>query len=438
MVDPDERQEAIATRREETGRTERRWVKGEFREFPVYRVPVDLLVLNADNRRFSAERIKWEEQLGRKLDPLASEDDEASVISILLDKNQELVGNRIQGRPSKDTTALIADWLKRSQETALWIRPDGWVRNGNRRLAVLRRLALEQGSATGTFDWVEVIILDLDEVDDEDLFQMEAREQLTEGLKVRYTDINLLLTLREAAEREQIDWDDPESIAEVAQRIQDLVQNNSRYAEIQLWAIKYMDEFLDYVGQPGRYDFVDRQVERLRDIGKNMVWAEKEAPELALDLLEIQFNALQAGVPHGDMREIRKLAHNLPERFTEAAHEVREVVDRWREAGSQAEEEPDVPAEPEDEDDLDETDGPPPLPFPRTEVKKVLRIAIETRQESQRNDAEIAIRTATEKLRLVSPDRVIELVEQAGSERIAAAVQEIADWVAAVRERRPE
>ena len=89
----------------------------------------------------------------------------------------------------------------------------------------------------------------------------------------------MLLTLKEAAERAEIDWTDPQSISAVARRIQDLVQNDPRYAEVQLYAIKYMDAFLDqHVGQPGRYDLVMGQVERFRDIGKNMVWAEREMP----------------------------------------------------------------------------------------------------------------------------------------------------------------
>ena len=184
-MNPDERREAIAARHVEVRRAERKWAKGDFQNFPVYRVPVDLLVLNTDNRRFKAERIKWESELGRPLDPLASEDDEASVIGILLDRDHELLHGRVQGKPSKDTEALIADWRKRGQETPLWIRPDGWVINGNRRLAILKRLALQHGSATGIYDWVEVIMLDPREIADDDLFQMEAWEQLTEGYKLR-------------------------------------------------------------------------------------------------------------------------------------------------------------------------------------------------------------------------------------------------------------
>ena len=44
---------------------------------------------------------------------------------------------------------------------------------------------------------------------------MEQREQLTEDFKVRYTDINLLLALKDAAITRNIDWADAESIERV-------------------------------------------------------------------------------------------------------------------------------------------------------------------------------------------------------------------------------
>lgn len=50
-------------------RKHRLWVRNSWRACDVLEVPVDALVLNADNRRFRAERLWAEEQLGRSLDP---------------------------------------------------------------------------------------------------------------------------------------------------------------------------------------------------------------------------------------------------------------------------------------------------------------------------------------------------------------------------------
>jgi hypothetical protein len=104
-----ERENLIRTRKEVTDRVVRLWVKDEFKDFKVWRVPVDALLLNVDNRRFKAERTLMEEKLGHPLDPENSEDDERSVIAILLDTGLEPDGNIITGKPTKEFEALRED-----------------------------------------------------------------------------------------------------------------------------------------------------------------------------------------------------------------------------------------------------------------------------------------------------------------------------------------
>ena len=110
----------------------------------------------------------------------------------------------------------------------------------------------------------------LDDLDINELaiFEMEQREQLTEDYKVRYTDINLLLAIKAAAEDKEIDWYDDESILTVAGELQHVMRNNPSYAVVQLYAIKYMDAYLDDLGEAGRYDKLIGQIERFRDVGK--------------------------------------------------------------------------------------------------------------------------------------------------------------------------
>lgn len=432
LLNSDERTSAIESRKTPVDRTDRRWVRGEFTDFPIHRVPVEYLVLNADNRRFRAEKLRWEEELGRKLDPQASEVDERSIVSILLDDSQRIADDEVVGKPSKDAQALIADWKVRGQEQPLWIRPDGYVINGNRRLAALKRLALEHGSATGTFGYVEVIILGYDEIDDDEMFEMEAREQLTEGYKVRYGDLNVLLTLRDAADREDVNWTDDDSIDAVAGKIQDLVGSNASYAAVQLRAIRYMDEYLDYTAEPGLYQRMIGQVERFRDIGKNMQIAQREAPEQALDLLVLQFQAVQAGLKHLEIRELRKLMIEEPESFSTLVEEVQSTVD----AGPASEDMAQI------QDDLSEVEGdtgeedepPPPAPnFPQHEVLRSFQIAIESRQSRQRNDTESALRGAASRLEQVTPAKLADLMKSP-KQTIVTALAEVRAWVESVRD----
>lgn len=433
---PAERAAAIESRKEKVeGRGDRRWARGAFRVFDIFRVPVEYLVLNADNRRFRAERLRWEEELGRELDPIASEADERSIMSILLDDDCRIADDEVVGKESKESKALVSDWNVRGQEQPLWIRPDGYVINGNRRLAALKRLAVEHGTATGSYKYVEVIILALDDIDDDELFEMEAREQLTEGLKVRYGDLNLLLTLKEAAERQGVAWTDDASIEEVAAQIQDLVGNNPSYAAVQLRAIRYMDEYLEYTGEPGRYQRMIGQVERFRDIGKNMQVAQRESPESMLELLELQFQAVQAGAGHLDIRELRKLMIEEPDRFSELAREVQQTVEASTPADVAAPTEEEQEADPAFElDDPPEDPPAPPGPsFPRTPVKRSIELAIEARRSRRKNDAEAALRAAADRLSQVTPAKLAELLNDARPP-VVAALASIRTWVESVRD----
>ena len=115
-----------------------------------------------------------ETKLGHTFDPENCEDDEISVISILLDTGCDVDGNLVKGTSSKDYELLKADWLRRKQASPFWIRPDGTVRNGNRRLAMLMRLRNEGNAGT---ERVEAVVLNPgppENIDEHDLFEMGA------------------------------------------------------------------------------------------------------------------------------------------------------------------------------------------------------------------------------------------------------------------------
>ena len=146
----------------------------------------------------------------------------------------------VVGKAGKDYEALRQDWQRRKQESPFWIQADGTVRNGNRRLAMLRRLQRDEG-AEG-YQYVQAVVLDTLAINELGIFEMEQREQLTEDYKVRYTDINLLLAIKDAASDKEIDWDDPASILKVAGELQHVMRNDQSYALVQLYAVKYMKE----------------------------------------------------------------------------------------------------------------------------------------------------------------------------------------------------
>jgi hypothetical protein len=405
-VNAEERTQLIATRQQAASRPpERLWVRDQWREFPVVQVPVEALALNVDNRRFAAERTWAEEKLNRALDPENRTDDELILESILLDTAHEFDGDQLVGKPSKDYDALKKDWQRRHQESPLWIRPDGTVRNGNRRLAMLKRLQRQEGIEG--FEYVDVVILDSDDIDEVALFDMEQREQLTENLKVRYTDINLLLAIRAAAESRSIDWFDPGSIDRVAGELQHVIGNNKAYAAIQLNAIRYMDAYLDSSEQTGQYHKLIGQIERFRDVGKAMTKLEVDYEDDVPAMLRVLFAAIRAGSPHGDIRVLKNLFLHDRQRYEQLLAQVDGIEADWEETGADSLADPDVvdiaaaADEDEDEDALDEPPGPNVPNYPRDDIRDAIDNAIDGFGASMTDDVAKTLRQILNRLEVV-------------------------------------
>jgi hypothetical protein len=371
----DQRRRMIADRKETI---ERLWCKDDWQLFDVFRVPAEALLLNVDNRRFAAERKLMEEKLGHPLDPENATDDETSVISILLDTSLDVDGNKVVGQGSKGYEALKSDWQRRKQERPFWIRPDGTVRNGNRRLAMLKRLRSE-GGLDGT-EWVDAIILDPSTINEHDLFEMEQREQLTEDFKVRYTDINLLLALRDAAITRNVDWADPASIERVAGELQHVAGGDDKaYAVIQLQAIRYMDAYLEDSNAPGEYQKLLRQVERFRDVGKVMSQVESEYPDDAADMLRLTFAMIRAGMPHDDIRSIRKMFIHDRQRYEQLLHGIEGDEQAWQPSTEAQLADPNLAADMPDGNGENDVEPPGPVVpnYPGAKVKTRINNAID-------------------------------------------------------------
>jgi hypothetical protein len=426
-----ERKRAVAERREDTGTKARLWCKDEWKMFPIFRVPVEALMLHVDNHRFQAERKLIESKLGRALDPENVPEDDDAVIAILLDNALEVDGDTVVGKPTKDAEALRNDWQARGQETPFWIRPDGTVRNGNRRLGMLKRLRDDEGVEGREF--VDAVILEPTDVNERDLFEMEQREQLTENLKIRYTDINLLLTLKAAAEARKIDWNDPESIDKIATQLQHVAKGNKAYAAIQLRAIKYMDLFLADAGKAGQYQDLLRQVERFRDIGKLMLQMEADYPDDAPDMLRLAFAAIRAGNRHEDIRALKRIFVDDRARYKKLLAAITKDEEEWEKAGGGARlGEPRIVTKPTDDEDEDEGPGPVVPNYPSDRVKTKISNAIDGYQANQLNVGSI-LEQAYDRLEALDAEKLKEALQAEGGEDVSETLLKVLDWADAAR-----
>lgn len=407
------------------------WIRENWEYLPVYEVPIDVLVLNVDNHRFGAERDMVETKLGRPLDPANNPLDDESVVAILCDSSLDVdvdAGKAI-GTPSKDFLALKDDWSSRHQAEPLWIRPDGTVRNGNRRLAMLKRLR-EEGTDV---NWVDAIILDPREIDEAELFRMEQREQLTENFKKRYQDINALLALKAAADLEGIDWDDPASLNAIAIRLKHYAgRDDAAYALTQLQAIRAIEAYLTHIGVPGRYSLASRQVEVFREVGKCMAAFEDE-PEDGYELVQAAFSFVQANRTYQELRTLRRMFVNDRDRFREFASRIlsAETDAGWRDEDPSGDvESPELNAltAPEDEEDPPEAGNVSSAGYPKAAVKPVIDAGLDE-FAAQSMDVSTQLTQALTRLRAVSAERLAETLVGDDAASVRTLLAEIDAWV---------
>ncbi len=433
---PEQREADINNRKQPAGQaqqaTHKIWVRDAWTYHPVWEVPIERLVLNVDNKRFSSERELVEHKLGRPLDPANNPNDEESIIAILCDTSLDVDLERAVavGTPSKDYVALREDWGNRGQAEPLWIRPDGTVRNGNRRLAMLKRLRAEGVDV----NWVDAIILRYEDIDESELFRMEQREQLTENFKKRYEHVNALLALKEAAELEGIDWENPESIETLAGRLKHYAgRDDAGYASKQLYAIRALDAYLAYINAPGRYSLATRQVEVFREVGLCLSGYEDE-PDQQFELVQAAFAFVQAGRNYLDIRKLRKMFISDRGLFDRMLAEIQqtEAGSGWDAEGAQPEVEyPELsdataPA-PDDEDDEVEADGAvSPVNYPKRDVSELIGATLD-RFDAASLEAQKLLDQALARLEAVDNDVLAEL---AGEARTAAraTIVTIAQW----------
>jgi hypothetical protein len=260
-------------------------IGGTKRMSEVYRLPIKVLAFNIRNGRFAAELRAREKQLGRKLDPLLAEDDEM-IRQLLLNLDES-------------STALLKEDLRKVGQTDPGIiTHDGFVINGNRRMAVLQ--ALHDEDQTGKFEYLEVQVLP-EGIGEKDLWRIEAGLQLSRDKRLEYGPVNDLLKIREGLKSGL-------SAAEIAATLyglrdaEEVTEKDERLALI--------DSYLAYVGEPDEYTKVNRFVEHfinLQDFLRALAKQGVKPTERHKWLLRA-FEMIRAGMGHMDVRQLRKIA----------------------------------------------------------------------------------------------------------------------------------
>ena len=156
-------------------------IDGNVERKPFYRLPISMLRYNVNNGRLAMEVREWEEEKERKLD--ADDPDDAKIIRSLLLSLKET-----------DTQLLETDLHQKGQMEPGVITHDGYVINGNRRMAVLQLLHEEE--STGRWEKLDVIRLPAS-TGETVLWKIEAGLQLSKGKVAEYHPVNELLKIKQ-------------------------------------------------------------------------------------------------------------------------------------------------------------------------------------------------------------------------------------------------
>lgn len=211
-----------------------RWpleIAGQKKILPFYSFPIkELLCYNVSNGRLAMDMREWEKVNGRKLDATTKEDSEIVREMLLnLDKNE--------------TILLKEDIRKKNQMEPGVITHDGFVINGNRRMAVLEELHSEE--ATGKWLCLEAVRLPLT-ITEKDIWKIEAGLQLSKDKIAEYHPVNILLKIKQGIDAKL-------SIEEIAAAMYGRTRDEIKESLDRLILI---NNFLGFFGQLGNYGLI--------------------------------------------------------------------------------------------------------------------------------------------------------------------------------------
>jgi len=277
---------------------------GNIRYEAVFEIPIQLLRYNLNNGRYAMELAREQADAGYTFDPDKPEDHKL-LRELLLKLNPE------------QTELLRRDIEERGQIYPGVITRDGRVINANRRMAILESLHAEHPG--GQYEKLRVQRLP-DDVDERDLWRLEAGLQLSRDTRADYSPINELLKLRQGRDAGL----SPHELSAA------MFGRKVSWVEDALDRLAVMEQYLDYFHWSGQYHLLDETNEQFIELQKNMKALEKEgfdAQQLYRWLLAM-FEFIRARVSNWDLRIVKKIALD-----DEASLTVEEQVITKTEAG---------------------------------------------------------------------------------------------------------
>ena len=269
-------------------------LKGERKNLHVYRLPTDMLFYNIRNGRFAAEYKDLEKTEGGALRS-ENPDDATKIKQLLLNLDKT------------ETDRTMNDLSIRGQWNYGIITQDGYVIDGNRRMAIISKLYDE----TGLERWKYLNVARLESpISPEDLWKLEAGIQLGKDEIVRYGPVNELLKIREGIEAGLTEKTIANSLYGYSE---DEITNK-------LNLLKLIDDYLKIVGIPQKYSEIKNRVEHFINLQQIIIQCKKNGyvPDKIIKIKYVVFQLISEDIPHLELRKIRDMIRkDLTDAITE-------------------------------------------------------------------------------------------------------------------------
>ena len=258
------------------------YIKDKREHLDVYRLPFDLLFYNIRNGRFAAEFRELMQKEGRRINAEDAED--AKKIQSLLLKQEP-----------KQREILEEDLLRYGQKDYGIMTWDGYVINGNRRMAILQKI---KDSGKDEFGYLKVARLSKG-IGEIDLWKIEAGLQLSRQERLDYGPINTLLKLKEGKDTGLTEKQIAHSL--YGGFTEDGIKYNLRRLEL-------IEQYLEFIGKPKMYSKVIVHehfivLQKILDKQKlNGVSSEDQ-----LKIQKIAFELIRIGISQMNLRTINKM-----------------------------------------------------------------------------------------------------------------------------------
>jgi hypothetical protein len=266
-------------------------LKGDPVNLQVYKIPTKYLIYNIRNGRFAAELLQKESELNRKLDASVPADAK-KIQKLLLDIS-----------PS-ETEALKKDLAHNGQLDPGVITHDGAVVNANRRMAIFS--LLHEETHDPKYEYLRVARLPKN-VDERDIWRIEAGLQFAKEFRLDYSPINELLKLKEGYEKSKLS---PDEIS--ATLMGRFTANEVRE---RLAVLRLIETYLEFIGKPGQYHIVQEQhsMEKFNSLQANVIAPLKKQGGLKdseiAKLSALAFTLIRkTDLSHWDIRLLSKIA----------------------------------------------------------------------------------------------------------------------------------